>query len=248
MADEWYYTCQGQQKGPVSTADLKQLAAERQLQPTDLVWREGLAKWVPANTAKGLFPEMPVAPAAPQVAQLAPDNAFDFDGGRPQRAAVDDDYDRPRRQRRDDEDRDFDDLPRRRRSRSSGANKGLIIGLVAGGVGLVVVGIIVVLLIVLLGGGSGPGTGSYTVNLHPGQSDMHIVNFQAGKAVDVTVTSEQQSDVDLYIVDSGGHELAADVSIGPNSFIRFIPPYTGRYQLRVVNLGPFSTRSHVSFR
>jgi hypothetical protein len=122
MADEWYYTNQGQQMGPVTTSQLKELAATQRLQPTDLVWREGLPKWVPASTAKGLFPEgqSAVRPAAepPYAAEpvaATPVTPVEEDPDadlRPARRPRDEeDYDRPRRPRGDDYDR-----PRRRRA------------------------------------------------------------------------------------------------------------------------------------
>ncbi len=56
MANEWHYTQNGQPAAtPVSTAELKQLVAAGRLQPTDLVWQEGMANWVPASSIKGLF-------------------------------------------------------------------------------------------------------------------------------------------------------------------------------------------------
>jgi hypothetical protein len=56
MASEWYYTVNGQQSAtPASAAQLKQMVASGQLQPTDLVWQEGMANWAPASTIKGLF-------------------------------------------------------------------------------------------------------------------------------------------------------------------------------------------------
>jgi hypothetical protein len=57
MASEWFYTQNGQQApAPVSAAELKRLATAGQLLPTDLVWREGMANWVPASSIKDLFP------------------------------------------------------------------------------------------------------------------------------------------------------------------------------------------------
>lgn len=52
---EWMYFVDGQQHGPVSSQELRQLAAAGKLSPTDLVWREGLADWAPAAKLKGLF-------------------------------------------------------------------------------------------------------------------------------------------------------------------------------------------------
>ncbi len=67
MAKEWYYSQNGQRHGPVSSADLKQLAASGKLHPTDHVWKEGMDKWAAARSVKGLFPPggAPVATKAP---------------------------------------------------------------------------------------------------------------------------------------------------------------------------------------
>jgi len=56
MPSEWYYTVNGQQApAPATASQLKQMAATGQLQPTDLVWQEGMANWAPASSIKGLF-------------------------------------------------------------------------------------------------------------------------------------------------------------------------------------------------
>src|SRR5688572_28217881 len=89
MADEWYYTEKGQQRGPVTTAELRRMAAASRLSPTDLVWKEGLPKWVPAGTTAGLFPEGQAAGVS--VAQA--------------------DEERPRRRRRE---REVESRPRKR--------------------------------------------------------------------------------------------------------------------------------------
>jgi DNA-directed RNA polymerase subunit RPC12/RpoP len=54
--DQWMYFMNGQQYGPVSSREMRQLAADGKLAPTDRVWREGLAEWIPAAKLKGLFP------------------------------------------------------------------------------------------------------------------------------------------------------------------------------------------------
>ena len=52
---EWYYAKDGEKRGPVTTPQLKQLAATGELQPDDKIWREGLDGWAKASEAKGLF-------------------------------------------------------------------------------------------------------------------------------------------------------------------------------------------------
>lgn len=54
MAIEWYYTGDGERRGPVTSAELKQLAASGVITPDDLVWREGMKKWTPARKVQGL--------------------------------------------------------------------------------------------------------------------------------------------------------------------------------------------------
>jgi hypothetical protein len=62
MAQEWYYTRDGKQGGPVSSSQLRELAASGQLMPTDTVWMHGMATWKEAQAVKGLFP--PLQPTA----------------------------------------------------------------------------------------------------------------------------------------------------------------------------------------
>lgn len=79
----WYYARDNQQMGPVSSADLKRLAAAGQLSADDLIWREGMEEWAPASRVKGLFPQRdagaaePAAPALAPVAASAPPPASD---------------------------------------------------------------------------------------------------------------------------------------------------------------------------
>lgn len=56
MANAWYYTRGGKKEGPVSSQELKHLAESGQLQPTDQVWKDGMAQGVPASKIKGVFP------------------------------------------------------------------------------------------------------------------------------------------------------------------------------------------------
>lgn len=60
---DWYYTRDGKQKiGPLTTAQLRELARSGQLLPSDMVKREGMPKWEQAAHVKGLFDETDQAP------------------------------------------------------------------------------------------------------------------------------------------------------------------------------------------
>jgi hypothetical protein len=56
MATGWYYRKHGEAHGPVRPNELKRLAESGQISPDDLVWKEGLTKWIRAVRVKGLFP------------------------------------------------------------------------------------------------------------------------------------------------------------------------------------------------
>ena len=74
MGQEWYYSQNSEKRGPVSGAELKALAASGKLKPTDMIWKEGTAKWLPAQSVKGLFPAATVpvpAAAVPRVPAAA---------------------------------------------------------------------------------------------------------------------------------------------------------------------------------
>src|SRR5687768_1462149 len=66
---QWHYASGGTQTGPVTEAALKQAALTGLLAPSDMIWKEGMAEWVPASRLKGLFPAgggaAPVAAVAP---------------------------------------------------------------------------------------------------------------------------------------------------------------------------------------
>jgi hypothetical protein len=75
VPQQWYYVHAGQRQGPVSTDQIKQLLASGQLQPSDLIWKEGMSQWTAASTMKELLPApaMPspqVPPSVPTVSNI----------------------------------------------------------------------------------------------------------------------------------------------------------------------------------
>jgi hypothetical protein len=71
-AGNWYYTVNGERRGPVSEAELRQMAAQGSLAPSELVWTDGMKDWVPAAQASGLFAAGAAAPMAKVVPDAAP--------------------------------------------------------------------------------------------------------------------------------------------------------------------------------
>jgi len=52
---QWYYTRNRQQNGPVSFEELKQIAANGGISPSDMVWNPPMPDWIPASSVQGLF-------------------------------------------------------------------------------------------------------------------------------------------------------------------------------------------------
>lgn len=65
MAQEWYFSRNGERYGPLTSAKLKELATKRRLARTDLVWRDGMNDWTQAGEIKGLFPSPAPPPSIP---------------------------------------------------------------------------------------------------------------------------------------------------------------------------------------
>jgi hypothetical protein len=63
MADEWFVQRDGQNFGPFSSAQLKQMTTTGRVLPADLVTKGQDGRWVPASQIKGLFATSP-APAS----------------------------------------------------------------------------------------------------------------------------------------------------------------------------------------
>jgi hypothetical protein len=54
--DGWHYVVGDERHGPVTSTELRRLASNSQLRPSDLVWRAGMAEWQPASHFAQIFP------------------------------------------------------------------------------------------------------------------------------------------------------------------------------------------------
>jgi len=71
------------------------------------------------------------------------------------------------------------------------------------------------------------------------EDGSHIINvkFEQDKLSAVWVTSEQATDVDVFVFDPDGREIAKDEHVSKDAFVSFIPKTTGMYRIEVRNLG-----------
>jgi GYF domain 2 len=89
---QWYIARDGKQHGPLTDIEMRTFVAHSYLRLTDLIWRPGMAEWLPApqvfpavfQAAAPAAPPQPAAPVAPQPqAAPAPTAAItsDFESG-----------------------------------------------------------------------------------------------------------------------------------------------------------------------
>ncbi|WP_407167739.1 DUF4339 domain-containing protein [Bradyrhizobium sp. ORS 111] len=62
----WFYASEGQQRGPLPEAQLRDLIARGTVRADTLVWTEGMAGWQKANDVPGLMLGAAASPAFPQ--------------------------------------------------------------------------------------------------------------------------------------------------------------------------------------
>jgi hypothetical protein len=69
------------------------------------------------------------------------------------------------------------------------------------------------------------------------------LTFAADQTYSLTVKSAKETDINLFVYDADGKEVAKDDSPGPSCDITFTPTKAGKYILEIVNKGPGANTS-----
>lgn len=87
---------------------------------------------------------------------------------------------------------------------------------------------------------NGPSRDYAAVN---GKSYMdYTASFVANQLAEVLVSGDGDTDLDLYVYDSNGNLIASDTDYSDDCYVRWVPAWTGRYTVRIVNRGPVYNR------
>ena len=73
-------------------------------------------------------------------------------------------------------------------------------------------------------------------------TDSYNINFVANELAEILVSGDGDTDLDLYIYDSNGNLIASDTDYSDDCYVRWVPAWTGRYIVKVVNRGPVYNR------
>lgn len=87
---------------------------------------------------------------------------------------------------------------------------------------------------------NGPSRDYAAVN---GKSYMdYTASFVANQLAEVLVSGDGDTDLDLYVYDSNGNLIVSDTDYSDDCYVRWVPAWTGRYTIRIVNRGPVYNR------
>ncbi|MCF2602869.1 hypothetical protein JQM84_04055 [Parabacteroides distasonis] len=73
-------------------------------------------------------------------------------------------------------------------------------------------------------------------------ADNYQISFVANYLAEILVSGDGDTDLDLYVYDSNGNLIAKDDDYMDDCYVSWIPAWTGRFKVRIVNRGPISNR------
>lgn len=87
---------------------------------------------------------------------------------------------------------------------------------------------------------NGPSRHYDTVN---GNSiDTYQISFIANYLAEIAVSGDGDTDLDLFVYDSNGNLIAKDDDYSDDCYVSWVPLWTGRYIVKIVNQGPLYNR------
>ncbi len=78
-------------------------------------------------------------------------------------------------------------------------------------------------------------------------TDTYSQRFYAGESVYIYVKRDGDTDLDLYVYDENGNLIDSDTDTGDTCLCTFTPKWTGRFTIKVKNLGGVYNRYYIRF-
>lgn len=73
-------------------------------------------------------------------------------------------------------------------------------------------------------------------------TDTYNISFVANELAEILVSGDGDTDLDLYVYDSNGNLIASDTDYTDDCYVRWVPKWTGRFIVKIVNRGPVYNR------
>lgn len=73
-------------------------------------------------------------------------------------------------------------------------------------------------------------------------TDTYNISFIANELAEILVSGDGDTDLDLYVYDSNGNMIVSDSDYTDDCYVRWVPKWTGRFTVKIVNRGPIYNR------
>lgn len=84
-------------------------------------------------------------------------------------------------------------------------------------------------------GGGASSTNPETFDIRSGRAETRRIKFEAGKKAEIWVTSEKESDIDLFVYDEAGNKVMSDEGMSKDCHVVFTPDKTQIYKIEMQN-------------
>ncbi len=90
--------------------------------------------------------------------------------------------------------------------------------------------------------GSVNGPSRHYDSVNGNSTDTYNISFIANELAEILVSGDGDTDLDLYVYDSNGNLIAKDEDYTDDCYVRWVPAWTGRFIVKIVNRGPVYNR------
>jgi len=89
------------------------------------------------------------------------------------------------------------------------------------------------------------GPGEKYSYVYGNSNDSYEVSFIKGQLAEILIIGDGDTDLDLYVYDSSGHLIEYDSDYTDRCYVSWVPMWTGRYTVKIVNRGPILNNYHM---
>ena len=82
------------------------------------------------------------------------------------------------------------------------------------------------------------GPGKNNSSVRGDGTDSYDISFIKGELAEIIVVGDGDTDLDLFVYDSNGNLIVQDIDYTDTCLVSWVPSWTGRYTVRIVNQGP----------
>ena len=86
------------------------------------------------------------------------------------------------------------------------------------------------------------GPSKHYDSVNGNSTDTYQISFIADYLAEILVSGDGDTDLDLYVYDSNGNLIASDTDYTDDCYVCWVPKWTGKFIVKIVNRGPLYNR------